>query len=144
MTATFTVLADTGVYEDMVDPGPQVAGDLHRRAADPADGDHHERKLMGRLQMRYGPNRVGPFGSLQPLAEILKFADQADSRPRTASRGCTCSPPAISIITAISAFAIIPFGDTVDIFGTQVGLYGIDVSIGVLYVFAFGAIAFYG
>ena len=103
-----------------------------------------ERKLMGRMQMRYGPNRVGPFGSLQPLAEILKFATKQDSRPRTAIPWLYVLAPAISIITAISAFAIIPFGNTVSIFGTEVGLYGIDVSIGVLYVFAFGAIAFYG
>jgi NADH-quinone oxidoreductase subunit H len=52
--------------------------------------------------------------------------------------------PVISILMAVAAFAIIPFGDTVDIFGTQVGLYGIDVGIGPLVVFAFGAIAFYG
>ncbi len=103
-----------------------------------------ERKLLGRFQMRYGPNRVGPFGSLQPMAEILKFATKEESRPRTAIPWLYVLAPAISIITAISAFAIIPFGNTVDIFGTSVGLYGIDVSIGVLYVFAFGAIAFYG
>jgi NADH-quinone oxidoreductase subunit H len=103
-----------------------------------------ERKLMGRMQMRYGPNRVGPFGALQPLAEIVKFAVKQDSRPRTAVETLYVLAPAISIVTAISAFAIVPFGDTVDILGTDVGLYGIDVSIGVLYVFAFGAIAFYG
>ena len=103
-----------------------------------------ERKLMGRMQMRYGPNRVGPFGSLQPLAEILKFATKEESRPRTAIPWLFIAAPAISIMTAVAAFAIIPFGDTVNIFGAEVGLYGIDVSIGVLYVFAFGAIAFYG
>ena len=103
-----------------------------------------ERKLMGRMQMRYGPNRVGPFGALQPLAEIVKFAVKQDSRPRTSIELLYVLAPAISIITAVSAFAIVPFGDTVDILGTEVGLYGIDVSIGVLYVFAFGAIAFYG
>jgi NADH-quinone oxidoreductase subunit H len=103
-----------------------------------------ERKILGRFQMRYGPNRVGPFGAFQPLAEIVKFAVKQDSRPRTAIEFLYVLAPAISIFTAVSAFAIVPFGDTVDIFGTQVGLYGIDVSIGVLYVFAFGAIAFYG
>ena len=103
-----------------------------------------ERKLLGRFQMRYGPNRVGPFGALQPLAEIVKFATKEESRPRTAIPFLYTIAPAISIITAVAAFAIIPFGDTVDIFGSQVGLYGIDVSIGILYVFAFGAIAFYG
>jgi NADH-quinone oxidoreductase subunit H len=103
-----------------------------------------ERKILGRFQMRYGPNRVGPFGILQPLAEIVKFAVKQDMRPRTAIGALYVLAPAISIITAIAAFAIVPFGDTVDIFGGEVGLYGIDVSIGVLYVFAFGAIAFYG
>jgi len=103
-----------------------------------------ERKLLGRLQMRYGPNRVGPFGSLQPMAEIIKFATKEESRPRTAIPWLYVLAPAISIITAVAAFAIIPFGNTVNIFGAEVGLYGIDVSIGVLYVFAFGAIAFYG
>jgi NADH-quinone oxidoreductase subunit H len=103
-----------------------------------------ERKLLGRFQMRYGPNRVGPFGLLQPLAEILKFAVKENTRPHTAIGFLYTLAPVISIMTAVAAFAIIPFGDTVDIFGTDVGLYGIDVSIGVLYVFAFGAIAFYG
>ena len=103
-----------------------------------------ERKILGRFQMRYGPNRVGPFGMLQPLAEIVKFALKQDARPRTAIGWLYVIAPAISILTAVAAFAIVPFGDTVDIFGTEVGLYGIDVSIGVLYVFAFGAIAFYG
>jgi NADH-quinone oxidoreductase subunit H len=103
-----------------------------------------ERKLLGRFQMRYGPNRVGPFGLLQPLAEIVKFARKENTRPHTAIPFLYVLAPLISILTAVAALAIIPFGDTVDIFGTKVGLYGIDVSIGVLYVFAFGAIAFYG
>ena len=103
-----------------------------------------ERKILGRFQMRFGPNRVGPYGLLQPLAEIVKFALKQDSRPKTAIGWLYVAAPAISILTAVAAFAIVPFGDTVDIFGTEVGLYGIDVSIGVLYVFAFGAIAFYG
>jgi NADH-quinone oxidoreductase subunit H len=94
--------------------------------------------------MRYGPNRVGPFGLLQPLAEIVKFATKQDARPHTARPFLYTIAPAISITTAVAAFAIVPFGDVVEIFGTDVGLYGIDVSIGILYVFAFGAIAFYG
>jgi NADH-quinone oxidoreductase subunit H len=103
-----------------------------------------ERKALGRFQNRYGPNRVGPFGSLQPMAEIVKFATKEQFRPRTAIAWLFALGPVISIITAVAAFAIVPFGDTVDIFGTQVGLYGLDVSIGPLYLFAFGAVAFYG
>jgi len=103
-----------------------------------------ERKLLGRLQSRYGPNRVGPFGALQPLADILKLLTKEQFRPTTSVGFLFAIAPVISILTAVAAFAIIPFGDTQDIFGTRVGLYGIDVSIGPLYVLAFGAIAFYG
>src|SRR5215210_864588 len=103
-----------------------------------------ERKSLGRLQNRYGPNRVGPFGMLQPMADIVKFATKEQFRPRTAIGWLFALAPVISIFTAVAAFAIVPFGDTVDIFGTRTGLYGLDVSIGPLYLFAFGAVAFYG
>jgi NADH-quinone oxidoreductase subunit H len=104
----------------------------------------YERKLLGRFQGRYGPNRVGPFGLLQPLAEIIKFATKEPFRPSTSVGLLFRLAPVISILTATAAFAIVPFGDVQHIFGTPVGLYGIDVSIGPLYLFAFGAIAFYG
>jgi len=103
-----------------------------------------ERKLLGRFQHRYGPNRVGPFGALQPLADIGKLLFKEQFRPRNALRFLFAFAPLISILTAVAAFAIIPFGDTQDIFGTDVGFYGVDPSVGVLYAFAFGAIAFYG
>jgi NADH-quinone oxidoreductase subunit H len=103
-----------------------------------------ERKLLGRFQARYGPNRVGPYGALQPLADILKLLTKEQFRPTTSVGFLFALAPTVSILTAVAAFAIIPFGDTQDIFGTKVGLYGIDVSIGPLYLFAFGAIAFYG
>jgi NADH-quinone oxidoreductase subunit H len=103
-----------------------------------------ERKLLGRFQNRYGPNRVGPYGILQPLADIGKLISKEQSRPTTSIGTLFAVAPIISICTAVTAFAIIPFGDRQDIFGTKVGLYGIDVSIGPLYLFAFGAIAFYG
>src|SRR5437868_10176990 len=103
-----------------------------------------ERKLLGRLQSRYGPNRVGPYGLLQPLADILKLLAKEQFRPTTSVGLLFAVAPVISILTAVAAFALIPFGDVQDIFGTRTGLYGVDVSIGPLYLFAFGAIAFYG
>jgi len=104
----------------------------------------YERKLLGRFQGRYGPNRVGPFGLLQPVAEIIKFATKEPSRPTTSVGFLFRIAPMIAILTAVSALAIIPFGDTQHIFGRLVGIYGIDVSIGPLYVFALAGISFYG
>ncbi len=103
-----------------------------------------ERKLLGRFQSRYGPNRVGPYGALQPLADILKLLTKEQFRPSTSIGFLFAIAPIISILTAVAALAIIPFGDVQDIFGTKVGLYGIDVSIGPLYLFAMSGIAFYG
>ncbi|MEY2431191.1 MAG: NADH-quinone oxidoreductase subunit [Acidimicrobiaceae bacterium] len=103
-----------------------------------------ERKLLGRFQHRYGPNRVGLYGILQPLADIGKLISKEPSRPRTSVGFLYALAPAISILTAVATLAIVPFGPVVDIWGSKVGLYGVDLSIGVLFAFAFGAIAFYG
>jgi NADH-quinone oxidoreductase subunit H len=105
-----------------------------------------ERKLLGRFQGRYGPNRVGPFGIIQPLVDIVKLLAKEAMTPRTAAPLMFALAPVIAIVTAIAVFAIIPFGDTRTdgVFGAEYGLYGIDVPIGVLYAFAFGSIAFYG
>ena len=102
-----------------------------------------ERKLMGRMQSRYGPNRVGPYGLLQPLADVIKLLTKENSTPVTAVPWMMAIAPMISVLTAVMTLAIIPFGDR-GTWGDNFGLYGIDVSIGVLYVFAFGSIAFYG
>jgi NADH-quinone oxidoreductase subunit H len=103
-----------------------------------------ERKVLGRFQHRYGPNRVGPYGILQPMADIGKLIFKQQFRPRSSVGWLFAAAPAISMLTAVATIAIIPFSDTVDIFGTRVGLYGVDPSVGILYAFAFGAIAFYG
>lgn len=103
-----------------------------------------ERKILGRFQNRYGPNRVGPFGAMTPLADIIKLLSKEEFRPRTAIGWLFTLAPILSITSAVAALALVPFGNVQDIFGTPTGLYGVDLSIGPLYVFAFGAIAFYG
>ena len=99
-----------------------------------------ERKLIGRFQNRYGPNRVGPHGVMQPLADIVKLAGKEKFRPDAAVPLLFAIAPAIAIFSGIVTLAIIPFGDVKD----GVGFYGIDVSIGVLYFFAFSSLSFYG
>ena len=103
-----------------------------------------DRKVLGRFQHRYGPNRVGPFGALQAIADIGKLVFKAQFRPHDANGWLFAVAPVISMMTAAATIAIIPFSDVVDIFGTPTGLYGVDPSIGILFAFAFGGISFYG
>jgi NADH-quinone oxidoreductase subunit H len=102
-----------------------------------------ERKLLGRFQARVGPNRVGPYGLMQPLADVLKLLSKEQFTPATAVPWMMAIAPAISIFTAVAALAVIPFGPA-GAWGGRFGLYGMDVSIGVLWPLAFGALAFYG
>jgi NADH-quinone oxidoreductase subunit H len=102
-----------------------------------------ERKILGRFQSRIGPNRVGWKGALQPAADVLKLLSKEAFTPATAVPWMMAIAPVISVTTAVATMAIIPFGPP-GAWGGTFGLYGIDVSIGVLYFFAFGSLAFYG
>jgi NADH-quinone oxidoreductase subunit H len=99
-----------------------------------------ERKLIGRFQHRYGPNRVGPFGLLQPLADVAKLLSKQGFRPANAVPALYVLGPLLPVLSGVMALAVIPWGDVQD----GVGLYGIDVPIGILYFFAVGSISFYG
>ena len=80
-----------------------------------------ERKLLGRFQSRYGPNRVGPYGALQPLADILKLLTKEQFRPTTSIGFLFALAPTISILTAVAAVALVPVGGPQGILGPQGG-----------------------
>jgi NADH-quinone oxidoreductase subunit H len=103
-----------------------------------------ERRLLGFIQMRLGPNRVGPFGIWQPLADGLKFIFKEDIVPLEADRKLYVLAPMLALVPALMTFCVIPFGDTVVLFGREIGLYITRVNVGLLVVFALSSMGVYG
>jgi NADH-quinone oxidoreductase subunit H len=103
-----------------------------------------ERKLIGRFQARYGPNRAGPLGYLQPLADVVKLIFKEDFVPQGANRFLFQIAPMISVTAAVAAIAVIPWGEPFEVFGYTVTAVGADLSIGVLFLFALSGLGFYG
>ena len=103
-----------------------------------------ERRLMGRFQVRLGPNRVGPFGLGQPISDSIKLLFKESIIQSSADKFLFHLAPAIVVFTAIVTFAVIPFGEPITVFGQEIGLWAANVDIGLLFVFAISGMGVYG
>jgi len=103
-----------------------------------------ERRVSAFIQNRYGPNRVGPEGLLQPLADVLKLLMKEDIVPTNADKKIHTLAPMISIFVALCTVAVVPFGYKIELFGRVIPLQIADVNIGVLYILALTSLGVYG
>ena len=104
----------------------------------------YERRVLGRIQVRSGPNRVGPAGLLQPVADGVKLAFKQAITPRGVDKPLYLLAPAISVVTALSAFAVIPVGPTYNIFGRAIPFQLADFNVSLLFLLAMSSLGAYG
>ncbi len=103
-----------------------------------------ERRLMGRFQVRLGPNRVGPFGLGQPVADVIKLLFKENIVQSSADKFLFYLAPGIVVFAAIVTFSAIPFGEPFEVGGQTVGLWGANLNIGILFIFAISSMGIYG
>lgn len=104
----------------------------------------YERKALARIQVRIGPNRAGPSGWLQPLADGLKLIFKEELLPAQSYKIVFILAPMITVVPALIILAVVPWGPTVNIFGHQVALAVTDINVGILYIMAIASISVYG
>jgi NADH-quinone oxidoreductase subunit H len=102
-----------------------------------------ERKLLARLQVRFGPNRAGWFGILQPLADVIKLITKEDTVPAKADRFIFLFAPAVIALTTLLLFAVIPFGESLSFRGRTIPLVVLDLDVGLLFLFALFSLGVY-
>ncbi len=105
---------------------------------------YYERKMLARFHVRYGPNRAGPLGLLQPIADALKAIFKEEIIPLRADKLIYLAAPVLALIPALVAYAVIPIGPTISLFGQPVNLYMADVNVGFLYILAVAGLGAYG
>jgi NADH-quinone oxidoreductase subunit H len=103
-----------------------------------------ERKIQAWVQVRLGPMRVGPHGILQPIADVLKLFVKEDITPVRADKWIYTAAPIVVLVPALIAFAVIPFGSSVSLFGRKISLAITDVNVGLLYIVAVASLGVYG
>jgi len=103
-----------------------------------------ERKLLGRFQVRFGPNRAGKFGFFQPMADIIKLLTKEDTRPGEADGVVFLLSPAVIATTTLLLFAVVPFGEGLTFRGRPIPMVIADFNVGILYVFALLSLGVYG
>ena len=103
-----------------------------------------ERRVSAFIQNRIGPNRVGPAGLFQPVADIVKLFFKEDIVPKAANKFVHSLAPLISLVVAMTTFAVIPFGNSIHLFGRDIKLMIADVNVGILYILALSSLGVYG
>ncbi len=104
----------------------------------------YERKVLARMQVRIGPNRAGPQGFLQPIADAVKLIFKEELTPANAQKWVFFIAPIITALPALTITAVVPWGDKINLFGREISLMMADINVGVLWILSVTSISVYG